>query len=110
MTMHFELRQKDVTLTPGLAAALEERAGRLDRFHPHLQRCRITVEGPGGHHRQGRYRVRIDLVLRGAEIVIQKHAEANLELALKDAFQAAARRLEDQARRSRGMVKTPATP
>ena len=108
MTMHFELRQKDVTLTPALAAALEERAGRFARFHPHINRCRITVEGPGGHHRQGRYGVRIDLVLHGAEILVRKQAEANLERALKDAFQAATRRLEDQARRSRGMIKTPA--
>jgi len=102
----FELKQKDVVLTAALAEAIEVRSMKLGRFCGRIQRCTITVEGPGKHHRQGVYRVRIDLVVPGAELVVHKHAEANLEIALKAAFQAMGRVLEDQVSRSRGFVKS----
>jgi hypothetical protein len=37
--------------------------------------------------------------------VVRKHSEANLEAALKSAFEAIDRRLEEQVRKSRGYVK-----
>ena len=106
MNLPFELRQKDVTLPPAMAEEIRERAEKLDHFFDRIMRCRVTVEGPGNHHRQGHYSVKIDLTVPGMEIVVGKHAAANLELALKDAFDTAARRLEDHVRRRRGFVKT----
>ena len=105
MKLPFELKQKDVVLTSGMEAEIQARAERLDHFFDRIMRCRVTVEGPGGHHRQGLYRVNIDLTVPGAEIFVHKQADANLELALKSAFDAAARRLEDHVRKSRGFVK-----
>jgi len=106
MTQIFELKQKDVVLTAALTEAIEARSEKLGLFSGRIQRCTVTVQGPGKHHRQGAYQVRIDLVVPGAELVVHKHAEANLELALKAAFQAMGRVLEDQVCRSRGFVKT----
>lgn len=105
MNLPFELRQKDVTLPPAMAEGIQARAERLDHFFDRIMRCRVTVEGSGPHHRQGVYGVTIDLTVPGAEIVVRKHAEANLDLALKDAFETAGRRLEDHAQRRRGFVK-----
>jgi ribosomal subunit interface protein len=106
VNLPFELRQKNVTLPPAMAEDIQERARKLDHFFDRIMRCRVTVEGPGTHHRQGDYGVKIDLTVPGMEIIIGKHAAGNLELALKDAFDAAARRLEDHVRRRRGFVKT----
>jgi len=106
MNQVFELKQKDVLLTEALAETIEARSLKLGRFCGRIQRCTVTVQGPGRHHRQGSYRVRIDLVVPGAELVVHKHAEANLELALKAAFQAMGRVLEDQVCRSRAFVKS----
>lgn len=106
MNQVFELKQKDVVLTAALAESIEARSEKLGRFSGRIQRCTVTVEGAGRHHRQGVYRVRIDLVIPGAELVVHKHSEANLELALKAAFQAIGRMLEDQVSRSRGFVKS----
>lgn len=105
MNLPFELVQKDMTLPLGMAEEVHRRAARLDHFFDRIMRCRVTVEGSGLHHRQGRYRVKIDLTVPGAEIVIQKQAAENLELALKSAFEAAGRRLEDHVRKTRGFVK-----
>lgn len=105
MKLPFELLQKDVALTPGMVEEIQERAEKLDRFHDRIMRCRVTVEGSGVHHRQGHYQVQIDLTVPGTQLLVRKEAAANLELALKQAFGAAGRRLEDQIRRRRGLVK-----
>ena len=102
MKLPFELMQKDVTLPPAMAQEIQSRAEKLDHFYDRIMRCRVTVEGSGIHHRQGHYRVQIDLTVPGTELVVRKDAEANLEQALKGAFDAAGRRLEDHARRRRG--------
>ncbi len=106
MNLPFELRQKNVTLPPAMADDIRERAAKLDHFFDRIMRCRVTVEGSGNHHRQGNYGVKIDLTVPGTELVVEKRAAASLELALKEAFDAAGRRLEDHVRRRRGFVKT----
>ncbi len=106
MTLPFELRQKDITIPPGMAEAIQIRAEKLTRFHSRIQRCIVTVEGPSPHHRQGACDIRIDLHVPGGELVVRKQGAATLELALKSAFEAMGRRLEDQVRRIRGFVKT----
>jgi ribosome-associated translation inhibitor RaiA len=105
MNLPFELRQKDVTLTRAMAEDIRGRADRLDHFFDRIMRCRVTIEGSGPHHRQGHYRVKIDLTVPGSEILVEKQAAANLELALRTAFNAAGRRLEDHVRKTRGFVK-----
>jgi ribosomal subunit interface protein len=105
MILPLELRQKDVTLPPAMADDVRERAYRLERHVDRITRCRVTLSGPGKHHRQGRYSVQIDLCVPGAEIVIRKQEELNLELALKKAFESAERRLGDRQSRKRGFVR-----
>lgn len=110
MNLPFELRQKNLSLPADTVGAIRERAERLDHYFDRITRCRVTVEGPGHHHRQGFCGVKIDLTVPGAEIVVEKQESANLELALKAAFDAATRRLEDHVRRMRGRVKLHSEP
>lgn len=105
MKLPFELRQKNVSLPPAMAQEIEERAQRLDRFFDRVMRCRVTLEGPSQHHRQGLWNVRIDITVPGARIVVQKAQSGVLELALKEAFDAVGRRLEEFVHRMRGFVK-----
>jgi len=98
MNLPLELLQKNVTLPPAMAEDIRVRAEKLNHFFERIMRCRVTVEGSGRHHRQGHYAVTIDLTVPGAEIVVHKRAAANLELALKGAFNAVSRRLEDRVK------------
>jgi cold shock CspA family protein len=72
----------------------------------------VVIAQPHRHHRQGRlYSVRVDLVVPGGEIVVNRehprdHAHEDVFVALRDAFRAAERRLEDHVRRLRGGEKT----
>ena len=92
------------------SAALEARARsiveKLEKFHPRITSCRISVEELRRHRSRGRlYHVRIDLRVPGKEIVSNHRHDKDPYLALRDAFLSLRRQLEDVARLKRGDVK-----
>jgi cold shock CspA family protein len=71
----------------------------------------VTVEELRKHHHQGRqFRVRIDLRVPGKELVANRDHHEDVYVALRDAFDAVKRQLEDVAREMRGDVKAHAVP
>ena len=91
-----------------LDAHIREKALKLEEFYPRMISCHVTVERPHGHHRQGnQYEVRIDVHLPGkAEVVINRQHAEDVYVALRDAFNAAGRKLEEHLRLQRGDIKT----
>lgn len=91
---------------------LRAKVGGLERFARGITSCRVTVEVPHHHHHKGAlYSVRIDLRLPKGEIVVNRenhhdHAHEDVYVAIRDAFDAAGRQLEDYVRRQRGDVKS----
>jgi ribosome-associated translation inhibitor RaiA len=86
-----------------LDTAIRQYAGKFDRFHPHLISCRAVVEQVARHKRQGKeYVVRLDLKVSGAEIAVSREHSEDAFVAVREAFDAARRRLEDHARRRQG--------
>lgn len=92
-------------------AALEH-IDQLERLCDRITGCHVVIAQPHRHHREGRlYSVRIDLVVPGNEIIVNRehhldHAHEDVYVALRDSFLAARRRLEDHVRRMRGVEKT----
>ena len=108
MQVPLELSTRRITLSPALEAELRKRATKLERHYDRITSCRIAVERPSNHHNEGGpYRVRLDITVPGSELVADKDAE-DLNMAIRDAFAAAERQVEEFARRRRGDVKTPA--
>jgi cold shock CspA family protein len=105
MQTPLELKTRNLTLTEAEADEIRDRAARLDHFYEKITRCRVTVEGPGPHHRKGPVQVRVDLTVPGSEIVVTHQSGEHLNEAVKEAFNAAGRRLEDYVRRTRRYVK-----
>lgn len=86
--------------------AIRERAEKLDRYYDHIMSCRVVLELAGRHKRHGKqFTARIDLKVPGGEIVINREHDEDVQVALRDAFDAARRKLEDYARDQRGDVK-----
>lgn len=105
-------------------------AAKLDTLYSQLMGCHVMVEIPHRHHKAGSlYHVRIDLRVPQGEIVVKREPSLSgrtrqsgkraikkstetqlphkdLRTAVNDAFKAAARRLQDYARRQRGDVKS----
>jgi ribosomal subunit interface protein len=103
---------RNVEATPALEDDLRARAAELERFSDDVVSCEVVVEAPHRRHHQGRvYHVRIRLAVSGGELVVSRdpgedHAHEDVHVAIRDAFDAARRQLEDHARRRRGAVKT----
>ena len=89
-----------------LYGAIRKKAEELERFYDRIVSCRVVLELGGRHKRKGKqYSARIDLKVPGAEIAVTHEHDEDAHLALRDAFDAARRRLEDYARTQRGDVK-----
>lgn len=93
-----------------LQDAVRAHVEELERYHDHITSCRVVLTAPHRRGQQGRrYAVRVDLTVPGSELVVNRArrspAHEDVHVALRDAFRAARRRLEDQLRRERRQVK-----
>jgi ribosomal subunit interface protein len=116
MQIPLQISFRNMDPSPAIEARIREKAAKLERFHDRIIGCIVVVEAPHRHHHKGKlYNVRIDITLPGKDVVVDRakpldHAHEDVYVAIRDAFDAAARRLEDQARKMRGSVKGHAAP
>lgn len=103
---------RDMPASDAVRARIVKRVDELAQFHPRIMSCRVVVRAPHRHQHKGKlYSVRIDLKVPCREIVINRtpvarQAHQDIYVAIRDAFDALDRRLEDTARRRRGDVKS----
>ncbi|MFM9059707.1 MAG: cold shock domain-containing protein [Planctomycetaceae bacterium] len=101
----------DLPLDEAVRDAALDHVAQLERLTDRITGCHVVIAQPHRHHREGRlYSVRVDLVVPGGEIVVNRdqhldHAHEDVFVALRDAFNAARRRLEDHVRHLRGVGK-----
>lgn len=113
-----------------LEADIRERVDWLEQFYPGIVRCRVRVEMPHRHRRDGRhFHVRLEVTVPGVEPIVvsqepslhgrlkdveepahRKESEIDsvrryANVTVRNAFDTARRRLEDVAREQRGAVK-----
>ncbi|MDI6800451.1 MAG: HPF/RaiA family ribosome-associated protein [Thermodesulfovibrionales bacterium] len=104
--MNFQLQAHNIDLSEEIKKEIRSKAEKLKEFHERINRCRVVVDMPHRHSREGiLYDVRIDMTVPGAEIVIKRQANEDLNVAIRDAFDVARRKLEDHARLLRGDIK-----
>ncbi|MGO9773037.1 MAG: HPF/RaiA family ribosome-associated protein [Roseiarcus sp.] len=95
-----------------IRAAIAKQAQRLEKFSDRITSCRVVVTGPQTRHRLGGL-YEIDLRIAMPEhkdvIVGRAHGEAAERehplVAIREAFDAAVRQIEDATRDMRGQVK-----
>jgi ribosomal subunit interface protein len=111
MQIPLQISFSNMTASDAVRTRIEELAARLDRFHDRIVSCHVVVSAPNRRQRKGRlYKISIDLTLPGSQIAVNRsptedHAHEDIYVAIRDAFDAVTRRLEDTARLSRGDVK-----
>jgi ribosome-associated translation inhibitor RaiA len=92
---------RDIERSDAVEAAIRRHADGLRTFDPRIQSCDVAVEAPHRHKHHGReYRVRIDLVTPGAELVTDRSSDRDghfhdVYAAIDEAFDRAARKLRD---------------
>jgi len=101
MQTPLQITLRDMPHSDALDTHIREKVQKLEQLYTGLIGCRVVVEQSGKHHQQGHpFNVRIDLTVPGSEIVVDRQENEDVYVALRDAFNAAKRQLEDHARRS----------
>jgi ribosome-associated translation inhibitor RaiA len=136
MIVPLKITFRNMARSKAIEDSIREKAQKLTSFYDHIMSCRVIVEAPHRHHHKGKaYVVRIDMTVPGGELVVNhqpkylvaapavrareldknlaethepgKHAaHEDIYVAIRDAFNATARKLQDHARRRRGAVKS----
>ncbi|MEO1767263.1 HPF/RaiA family ribosome-associated protein [Thiobacter aerophilum] len=106
MQLPLQVTFRDIPHSDAVETAIREKAQKLDRFYDRIMALRAVVGTIQRHHHQGKlYNVRLDITVPGGEIVINRDKAEDIYVAIRDAFDAARRKLEDFARKQRGEVK-----
>jgi ribosomal subunit interface protein len=112
MPIPLQISFRNMGPSPAVEERIRQKAAKLERFHDRIVGCTVVVEAPHRHHHKGKlYNVRVDISVPGKDVVVDRakptdHAHEDVYVAVRDAFDAAVRRLEDQSRKMRGGVKT----
>ncbi|MEY4582423.1 MAG: hypothetical protein RL701_7126 [Pseudomonadota bacterium] len=107
MQRRLQITLHGIEASPTLDARVAELATSLERFADQILSCHVTLQVPHRHmSQQGqRYDVRIRVCVPGTELVVARQggldpSRDDAFVAIRDAFEIAARRLDERARRS----------
>ena len=115
MQIPLQISFRNMDPSPDVEAMVREKAAKLNRFFERIVGCDVTIEAPHRRHHKGKlYKVRIDTGMPGKDVHVtqegpKNQAHEDINVAIRDAFDAAVRQLEDHARRLRGDVKSHAS-
>lgn len=116
MDVPLELSFRNMDASDAVERRVRERVAKLETYFGRINSCRVVVEAPHRRHHKGKlYHLRIDIGVPGREIVVNRgshdrHAREDVYVAIRDAFDAAERQLEDHSRKASGRVKAHEVP
>jgi len=111
MRIPLQVTFRNMPHSDAIEAKINEKSVKLDRFYDRIMSCRVVVEASQRRQHQGKlFSVRIDLTVPGKERAVTREENEDVYVAVRDAFDSACRRLEEHARRLRGVVKSHETP
>ncbi len=117
MQIPLQITFKDMKHSDAIEAKVIEKAQKLEQFSKDIISCSVVIEAPHQRHHHGNlFNIKIEVTLPGCEIVASKHSDQNhahedVYVAIRDAFDAVRRQLQDFILKQRGEVKEhPAAP
>lgn len=116
MQTPLEIAFVDTAPSPAAEARIRERVARLERRFDGIVSCHVYVGAPHRHHRKGiHYEIRVEVRVPGSELVVSGkpgnlNAHEDIYVAIRDAFDAMERQLEEWKERIRRDVKRHSQP
>ena len=102
MKTPLQITVRDMPHSDALDTRIRDSAAKLEEFHPNVTSCRVTIEELHKHQHQGRhFQVIVDVRVPGREIVANRAHHEDVYVALRDAFDAAKRQLDESVRPKR---------
>lgn len=106
MQVPVQITFRGMQRSDAVESAVRRRLDHLERFSSELVACHVVVELMQKHKHQGRpFGVRINLTMAGHELVVNRVADEDVYVALRDAFDDMTRQVEDAVRQRRGKEK-----
>ncbi|MEC4683714.1 MAG: HPF/RaiA family ribosome-associated protein [Nitrospirota bacterium] len=97
---------QDMPHSTSIETLIRKKAAHLEKYYSPITRCRVVAGVTQKHQHQGKlYNVRIEILVHGSEIVITRDRNEDIYVALRDAFDAARRKLMDLGRIQEGKIK-----
>lgn len=112
MQVPLQITFRNMKSSEAMETDVRKRVDKMNSRHAEIISCRVVVEAPLQHHRKGGlFKVRIDITCPKGKLEINRepssehHAHEDVYVALRDAFNAADRKLEEYRCRRKGQVK-----
>lgn len=103
MPVPVQVTFRDMEPSVAVDAYIRNWVGKLEHIYSRIERCEVVVERPHQRHLKGqRFHVRVTLAVPGRDVVVSRDhalngAHEDVYVAVRDAFRAARRQLEDHA-------------
>jgi ribosomal subunit interface protein len=114
--MPLEITFRNLDHSDAVEAKVREKVEKLKQAYDRITSCRVTIEAVNRQHVKGNlFHVNIEMGVPGKQVMVDRNSgkrrdHEDIYVALRDAFNAARRRLEDHSRRRAGRVKTHEVP
>ncbi len=107
MQVPLQISFRNIGSSEAVEAAVRKRVEQLERIDDSITSCRVTIELAHKHHHKGNlFHVVINVRTPTGEIAVSRmpddeHAHEDVYVAIRDAFDAARRQLQNQLRVAR---------
>ncbi|MCC2666948.1 MAG: hypothetical protein K0S63_864 [Gammaproteobacteria bacterium] len=104
--MPIQLTIRDIPTSPVLEEHIYKKAEKLKQYCHQINSCHVVIELAQKHKHQGKlFGVHIRLNVPGKELVVDDKKDEDVYIAVRNAFMALKRKLNNYAERRRGDVK-----
>jgi len=98
---------RNIENTPGIEKRIQVKIRKLEKHIDQIISCQVVIERIKDHPHQGKlYNVRVNLNLPHKELVSNKNQQADLYIAIRDAFHDILRQASDRMNIGEGHVKS----
>ena len=116
MELPLQVTFRNMKPSEAIEANIQGRAEKLERYYERIVSCRVVVEADHRHRNKGNlFHVRIEVGTPGGQLVASRephlhHSHTDAYVAVRDAFNAIRRQLENFARQRQRRVKNHVPP
>jgi ribosomal subunit interface protein len=106
METPLQIKVHNIPASESFESVIREKVDKLSAVYDRITHCRVVIDAPHRRRQHGfLYNVRIHLTVPNGELVVKREPNEDIYVAIRDAFNAAKRQLQEFARRQRGDVK-----
>ncbi|MDH5632088.1 MAG: HPF/RaiA family ribosome-associated protein [Gammaproteobacteria bacterium] len=116
MAQALQITFRNLDHSDAIENAIREKVSKLVAYYGDIISCHAVIESPHKHQHKGRhYHIKVSLSVPGKDIIVkrapeQRSAHEDIYVAIRDAFDAAARQLKSYAERVHGQIKQHSLP